>query len=109
MRDEVPVVSIVYSGGKSLHAVVLCPPASPSDLARETITDSDRSRYASAWDRLIRRFASSAVAAERCDLAPSKNAAVHTRVAGAVRPETGKHQTLLYLDAQLAKDNLEIF
>lgn len=109
LRSEVPVVSIVYSGGKSLHAVVLCPPASPSDLAHETVTDSDRSRYASAWDAILRRFASSTVASERCDLAPSKNAAVHTRVAGAVRAETGKHQTLLYLDAQLAKDNLELF
>lgn len=109
LRSEVPVVSIVYSGSKSLHAVVLCPPASPSDLARETVTDADRSRYASAWDAVLRRFASSPVAAERCDLAPSRNAAVHTRVAGAVRAETGKHQTLLYLDAQLAKDNLEVF
>ena len=38
-----------------------------------------------------------------------KNPAIHTRVAGAVRAETGKHQTLLYLDAALAKSQLEIF
>jgi len=106
MRDEVPVVSIVYSGGKSLHAVVLSPAADPS---HETVTDDDNARYLAAWDPLIRRFASSPDPAERMDLAPSKNAAVHTRVGGARRENTGKHQTLLYLDAQLAKERLELF
>ena len=110
MRSEVPVVSIVFSGSKSLHAAVLCPPASPADLDRdEIITEADKSRWLDSWDSLIRRFASSENPAERMDLAPTKNPAIHTRVAGAVREETGKHQTLLYLDAQLAKDNLEIF
>ena len=109
MRDEIPVVSIVYSGSKSLHGVVLCPPASPEDLARETIADADKSRWLDSWDVLIRRFASSAVPSERMDLSPTKNPAIHTRVAGAVRPETGKYQKLLYLDAELAKENLELF
>lgn len=106
LRDEVPVISIVYSGGKSLHAVVLCP---PSDLAGDEITAADKSAYAQAWDRLMRRFASSPVPAERMDISPSKNAAVHTRVAGAIREESGKHQTLLYLDANLAREKLEVF
>ena len=106
LRSEVPVVSIVYSGSKSLHAVVLCPPA---DIYRDEIADADRAAYSAAWDRLARRFASSRNSAERMDLAPMKNPAIHTRVAGAVRAETGKHQTLLYLDAALAKSQLEIF
>ena len=106
LRSEVPVVSIVYSGGKSLHVVVLCP---PSDPAGEGITAADKSAYAQAWDRLMRRFASSTVPAERMDISPSKNAAVHTRVAGAIREESGKHQTLLYLDADLAREKLEVF
>ena len=109
LREEVPVVSIVYSGGKSIHAVILCPPRSHADLAHEGVIEADRIRYLSAWDALIRRFASSTVPSERMDITPSKNAAVHTRVAGAVRQESGKHQTLLYLDAQLAKDRLELF
>lgn len=106
LRDEVPVVSIVYSGGKSLHAVVLCPPA---DLSRDEIAAEDRARYTAAWDRLARRFASSSAPSERMDLAPMKNPAMHTRVAGARRPESGKYQKLLYLDSALAKSNLELF
>lgn len=106
LRDEVPVISIVYSGGKSLHAVVLCPPA---DLSRDEINAEDRSRYEAAWDALARRFASSPVPAERMDLAPMKNAAIHTRVAGAKREETGKYQKLLYLDTALAESKLELF
>ena len=106
MRDEVPVVSIVYSGGKSLHAVVLCTPA---DISSEEVTPEDRARYAAAWDRLARRFASSATPSERMDLAPMKNPAIHTRVAGARRTESGKFQKLLYLDADLAREKLEIF
>lgn len=106
LRSEVPVVSIVYSGGKSLHAVVLCPPA---NLAREEIAADDRNRYLHAYDALIRRFASSAVPAERMDLAPTKNAAIHTRIAGARREGTGRYQKLLYLDAALAREKLEIF
>ena len=106
LRDEVPVVSIVYSGGKSLHAVVLCPPA---NLSRDEISHEDCARYDSAWDRLIRRFGSSVVSTERMDMAPTKNRAIHTRVAGARRPESGKYQKLLYLDATLVRDNLEIF
>lgn len=106
MRDEVPVVSIVYSGGKSLHAVVLCAPA---DISSEEVTPEDRARYAAAWDRLARRFASSAAPSERMDLAPMKNPAIHTRVAGARRTESGKFQKLLYLDADLAREKLEIF
>lgn len=109
LRDEVPVISIVYSGGKSLHAVVLCPPSPSADLAHEGVTGADRTHYLSVWDALLRRFASSSNPAERMDLAPSKNAAIHTRVGGAIRQDTGKHQTLLYLDEQLAKDNLELF
>ena len=109
LRAEVPVVSIVYSGGKSLHGVILCPPASSEDLAREDICDADKFRYLDTWDALIRRFASSSEPSERMDLSPSKNAAVHTRVAGAVREESGKYQTLLYLDAALAKEKLELF
>ena len=106
LRDEVPVLSIVYSGGKSLHAVVLCPPA---DRYREEVTAEDRDNYSAAWDRLARRFASSPNPAERMDMAPMKNPAIHTRVAGARRPESGKFQKLLYLDAALAKEKLEIF
>ena len=106
LRAEVPVISIVYSGGKSLHGVVLCPPV---DLASDEVGEADKSRYLDTWDALIRRFASSNEPSERIDLSPSKNAAVHTRVAGAVREESGKHQTLLYLDAALAKEKLELF
>ena len=109
MRDEIPVVSIVYSGSKSLHGVVLCPPASREDLARDTVCDADKSRWLDTWDRLIRRFASSETPAERMDLAPTKNPAIHTRVAGAVRSETGKYQKLLYLDAKLAEENCVVF
>lgn len=106
MKKEIPVVSIVYSGSKSLHAVILCPPV---DICRNEIVEADETRWHDSWDALIRRFGSSDNPAERMDFAPSKNLAQHTRVAGAIREETGKHQTLLYLDAQLAKDALEIF
>jgi hypothetical protein len=60
-------------------------------------------------EKLRSAFASSDNPAERIDLAPTMNPAIHTRLAGAYRADKSKRQTLLYLDAELARLNLEIF
>lgn len=111
------VVSIVYSGGKSLHAVLLVPECDDRRLwtktqvesLREERTDSDELKWAANMEALRRLFASSDNPAERIDLAPTMNPAIHTRLAGAFRADKGRRQTLLYLDADLARRTLEIF
>ena len=60
-------------------------------------------------EQLRRLFASSDNPAERIDLAPTLNPAIHTRLAGAYRSEKQRRQTLLYLDADLARRELELF
>lgn len=111
------VVSIVYSGGKSLHAVALIPECDDRrphtktrvEALREDRTDADERKWAANMERLRRVFASSDNPAERIDLAPTLNPAIHTRLAGAYRADKGRRQTLLYLDAELARRTLEIF
>jgi hypothetical protein len=111
------VVSIVYSGGKSLHAVALIPECDDRrphtktrvEALREDRTDADERKWAANMERLRRVFASSDNPAERIDLAPTMNPAIHTRLAGAYRADKGRRQTLLYLDAELARRTLEIF
>ena len=110
-------VSIVYSGGKSLHAVMLMPECDDRrahtktrvEALREDRTEADDKKWAAGMDNLRRLFASSDNPAERIDLAPTTNPAIHTRLAGAYRADKGKRQTLLYLDAELARRTLEIF
>lgn len=111
------VVSLCYSGGKSIHAVVLIPEAHdrrlktlpPTRGLREDRNEIDDEKWRGEMDALVRLFASSDDPAERIDLAPTMNPAIHTRLAGAFRADKGKRQTLLYLDADLARRELEIF
>lgn len=111
------VVSIVYSGGKSLHAVMLMPECDDRrmhtktrvEALREDRTEADDRKWAASMEKLRSAFASSDNQAERIDLAPTMNPAIHTRLAGAYRADKSKRQTLLYLDAELARLNLEIF
>ena len=111
------VVSLCYSGGKSIHAVVLIPEAHdrrlktlpPTRQLREDRNENDDAKWRGEMDALVRLFASSDDPAERIDLAPTMNPAIHTRLAGAYRADKGKRQTLLYLDAELARRTLEIF
>lgn len=111
------VVSIVYSGGKSLHAVMLMPECDDRrmhtktrvEALREDRTEADDRKWAANMEKLRNAFASSDNPAERIDLAPTMNPAIHTRLAGAYRADKSKRQTLLYLDAELARRNLEIF
>ena len=111
------VVSICYSGGKSLHGVILIPEAfdrrgetlPPMTPLREDRSEEDDKAWREGMDAIIRLFASSDDPAERIDLAPTMNPAVHTRLAGAFRADKGRRQTLLYLDADLARRKLELF
>lgn len=111
------VVSIVYSGGKSLHAVMLMPECDDRrmhtktrvEALREDRTEADDRKWAANMEKLRSAFASSDNPAERIDLAPTMNPAIHTRLAGAYRADKSKRQTLLYLDAELARRELEIF
>jgi hypothetical protein len=111
------IVSIVYSGGKSLHAVMLMPECDDRrmhtktrvEALREDRTEADDRKWAANMEKLRSAFASSDNPAERIDLAPTMNPAIHTRLAGAYRADKSKRQTLLYLDAELARLNLEIF
>ena len=75
-----PVLSLVYSGGKSIHGLL-------------RLKDGG---FAAQWGILERALSSDADPAYRCDLA-CRNAGRMTRFPGAVRPETGKRQRLLYL------------
>lgn len=111
------VVSLCYSGGKSIHAVLLIHEAHdrrlktlpPTRGLREDRNEIDDEKWRGEMDALVRLFASSDNPAERIDLAPTMNPAIHTRLAGAFRADKGKRQTLLYLDADLARRELEIF
>lgn len=111
------VVSLCYSGGKSIHAVLLIHEAHdrrlktlpPTRQLREDRNEIDDEKWRGEMDALVRLFASSDNPAERIDLAPTMNPAIHTRLAGAFRADKGKRQTLLYLDADLARRELEIF
>ncbi len=111
------VVSLTFSGGKSIHAVVLIPEAHdrrpktlpPTRALREYRNENDDAKWRDGMDALVRLFASSDNPAERIDLAPTMNPAIHTRLAGAYRADKGKRQILLYLDADLARRELEIF
>lgn len=111
------VVSLCYSGGKSIHAVLLIPEAHdrrlktlpPTRALREDRNENDDAKWRGEMDALVRLFASSDDPAERIDLAPTMNPAIHTRLAGAFRADKGKRQTLLYLDADLARRELELF
>lgn len=111
------IVSIVYSGGKSLHAVMLMPECDDRrmhtktrvEAVRDGRTEADEAKWAAGMEKLRRAFASSDNPAERIDLAPTMNPAIHTRLAGAFRADKGRRQTLLYLDAELARRTLEIF
>jgi hypothetical protein len=66
-------------------------------------------KWAANMEKLRNLFASSDNEAERIDLAPTMNPAIHTRLAGAYRADKKQRQVLLYLDAELARRNLEIF
>lgn len=85
--DALRVVCVVWTGGKSLHIGIRVPAASREDFRRQC--DSLRDLFASADDP---RF--------RCDVSgwtTGANAATHLRLAGAIRPETGRRARLLYL------------
>ncbi len=118
IRSElIRVVSLTYTGGKSIHAAVLVPEyhdrriktLPPTWALREERNENDEKKWNEEWRGLRRLFCSSDNPAERADLAPSMNPAIHTRLAGAFRPEKKQRQVLLYLDADLARRELEIF
>lgn len=75
-----PVVSLVYSGGKSIHGLIKLKP-----------TD-----WAGQWRNIEELLASDADPAFRCDIA-CKNAGRMTRFPEALRPDTNRRQHLLYL------------
>lgn len=111
------VVSLCYSGGKSIHAVMLVAEAydrridtlPPMRAIRDGRTAADEEKWRGEMAALRRLFASSDSPAERIDLAPTMNPAIHTRLAGAWRTDKGRRQSLLYLDTDLARRKLEIF
>lgn len=80
------VACAVYSGGKSIHVVL-------------DIPATDRDEYVAQCSILADLFASSDDPDFRVDLTgwtTGANAATHLRLAGAVRPETGRRQRLLW-------------
>jgi hypothetical protein len=111
------VVSLCYTGGKSIHAVVLVDEwhdrrltrLPPTHTIRDERNGTDEQKWKDEWRKLRRLFASSDNPKERVDLAPSMNPAIHTRLGGAYRQEKQTRQTLLYLDTDLARRELEIF
>ena len=111
------IVSLVYSGGKSIHGVMLIPECDDRRMTTKTLADqirdertpADDKKWESSVAELRFAFASSDNPAERIDEAPLESPAFHTRLAGAYRKEKGRRQGLLYLDAVLARRTLEIF
>lgn len=83
-HPKIGVVSVTYSGGKSLHTVIRLPPC------------PDFATYKHHWQTISALFASADDPKFRVDLAPATNPVTHVRLAGAIRPETGKRQQLLY-------------
>lgn len=79
-----PVRSLVYSGAKSIHGLV------------ELVDDGTAAKWSEQWRTLERLLCSDPDPAYHADRA-CKNAARFTRFPGALRPETGRPQALLYL------------
>ena len=79
--DLLPIRSLVYSGGKSIHGLLRL---------------KDDEDFKSQWRILESALCCDPDPAYRCDLA-CRNPGRMTRFPGAIRPETGKRQTLLYL------------
>ena len=83
-HPNVGVVTVTYSGGKSLHTVIRLPPC------------PDFATYKHHWQTITALFASADDPRFRVDLSPATNPVTHVRLAGAIRPETGKRQQILY-------------
>ena len=85
---EISVASVTWTGGKSLHAVVRVPA-------------ENRNGYVDQCKALADAFASAENPVFRVDTTgwnTGANAIVHVRLAGAIRPETGRRQLLLFAD-----------
>lgn len=88
ITDEIPVTSIVYSGGKSHHFIV--------SLA-EPLTSADE--YKNLASRLLSLFP---------DADPTcKNPSRLSRLPGPLRPETNKKQELIYLGTRIPLQTLD--
>lgn len=85
---KLSVACVTWTGGKSLHVVVRVP-------------DGDMDAYRKQCSELAKLFASADDPRLRIDLTgwgTGANAITHVRLAGAVRPETGLRQRLLFVD-----------
>lgn len=85
---ELPVVSLVYTGGKSIHALL-----NVTQYAGQQITSK------ADWDRIIKDGLFTQLKPLGFDPA-NKNPSRLTRLPGIFRPEKGRWQMLLYLNRQ---------
>lgn len=83
-QNVLPVASIVFSGGKSLHGLV-------------RLNARDAQEWKSNWSDLERLLCSGQAPAEFRADAACKDATRQTRLPGVIRPDTGKAQALLWL------------
>lgn len=83
---RLPVVALVYSGGKSIHGVV-------------RVDCGSRAEFDRAADLARRTFATSPNPSMRLDVQSLQNPVAAARLAGCVRSDTGRAQRILYLAA----------
>ena len=83
--NTLPVRSLVWSGGKSIHGLV-------------RLAAADAAQWASRWRHLLRLLCSADDPTQRAD-ASCRDASRMTRLPGAVNSRTGKFQALLWLAA----------
>ena len=81
---HLPVVALVYSGGKSIHGVV-------------RVDCASRTEFDKAVNLVRRAFATSSNTLMRLDVQSLALPIVGARLAGCVRADTGRVQRLLYL------------
>lgn len=84
---RLPVKSLVFSGGKSIHALV--------DVAR--IPGGESVKDQSTWDLIVKKNFFGQVAPLGFDKATSNSARI-CRLPGLLRSDTGKFQQLLYMN-----------
>jgi len=83
-RNLLPLRTLTYSGGKSIHGII-------------RLTD-DKAKWQFQWETLARCFASDSDPAYRIDL-QCRDATRMSRLAGAIRPDKNTRQELLWLQS----------